>query len=80
MGGPTAVNSCIAVAVWAISTASSRVFLGRHYFLDVVAGCLLGVLETAILVSFLWVPEKSSSGFHALLWQTIRTRLQTVLQ
>jgi membrane-associated phospholipid phosphatase len=34
-----------ALYLWAAATSASRVLLGRHYVLDVVAGAWLGVLE-----------------------------------
>lgn len=34
-----------ALFLWAASTSASRVLLGRHYVLDVVAGACLGVFE-----------------------------------
>ena len=36
--------------------AVSRVLLGRHHILDVVAGVVIGVLE-AVLLSMLWRSE-----------------------
>ena len=37
--------AALPVAVWACTTAVSRVAMGRHYVADVVVGCLLGLLE-----------------------------------
>ena len=37
--------------------AVSRVLLGRHHILDVVAGVVIGVLE-AVLLSMLWRSEE----------------------
>jgi membrane-associated phospholipid phosphatase len=34
-----------ALFLWATATSASRVLLGRHYVLDVVAGACLGVFE-----------------------------------
>lgn len=34
-----------ALFLWAAATSASRVLLGRHYVLDIVAGALLGVFE-----------------------------------
>lgn len=41
------------VWVWAITTATSRVLLGRHFLFDVLAGALLGVLEGIVAFRFL---------------------------
>ncbi|KAH6787358.1 hypothetical protein C2S52_006910 [Perilla frutescens var. hirtella] len=38
-------NFVLLVGLWAAVTSVSRVLLGRHFMLDVVAGALLGVLE-----------------------------------
>ncbi|KAL2529276.1 putative lipid phosphate phosphatase beta [Forsythia ovata] len=35
----------VIVEVWTAITSTSRVFLGQHFILDVVAGACLGVLE-----------------------------------
>ena len=42
---------------WALAVAVSRVLLGRHHILDVVAGVVIGVLE-AVLLSMLWRSEE----------------------
>lgn len=34
-----------AISVWALATSLSRVLLGRHYLLDVLMGCVLGIGE-----------------------------------
>jgi len=46
---------------WALSVAVSRVLLGRHHILDVVAGVVIGVLE-AVLLSMLWRSEEEASA------------------
>ncbi|XVF13338.1 hypothetical protein REPUB_Repub08aG0200200 [Reevesia pubescens] len=38
---------------WAIMTATSRVFLGRHFLFDVLAGACIGVLEGIVAFRFL---------------------------
>ncbi|GAV67280.1 PAP2 domain-containing protein [Cephalotus follicularis] len=45
MGHDVFVVFCACVCVWAVATSVSRVLLGRHFLLDVVAGAFLGVLE-----------------------------------
>ncbi|KAL2490067.1 putative lipid phosphate phosphatase beta [Forsythia ovata] len=50
----------VIVGVWAAITSTSRVLLGRHFVLDVVAGACLGVLE-GILVIRLFNYENLSS-------------------
>uniref|UniRef100_A0ACD5YV17 Uncharacterized protein n=1 Tax=Avena sativa TaxID=4498 RepID=A0ACD5YV17_AVESA len=45
-----------ALYLWAAATSASRVLLGRHYVLDVVAGAWLGVLEawlSSLILTFL---------------------------
>ncbi|WOK98983.1 putative lipid phosphate phosphatase beta [Canna indica] len=41
------------VSAWSISTSASRVLLGRHYVLDVIAGACLGILEALIVFNSL---------------------------
>ncbi|KAK0587389.1 hypothetical protein LWI29_022067 [Acer saccharum] len=41
------------VWTWALLTSVSRVFLGRHFVLDVLAGACLGVLEALFVFRFL---------------------------
>ena len=50
--------------VWAVLTAASRVFLGRHYLLDVLAGSLLGYLEALTTVFVLWIPLQVSQSLY----------------
>ncbi|TVU28927.1 hypothetical protein EJB05_20478, partial [Eragrostis curvula] len=42
-----------ALFLWAAATSASRVLLGRHYVLDVVAGACLGVFEAWLSSLFL---------------------------
>ncbi|KAG6523204.1 probable lipid phosphate phosphatase beta isoform X1 [Zingiber officinale] len=37
------------VSIWSAATSASRVLLGRHFILDVIAGACLGVLEALIV-------------------------------
>lgn len=46
---------------WATSVCLSRILMNRHYILDVVAGCLLGVLE-GLLISFFWLEESTAKS------------------
>ncbi|XP_072958612.1 probable lipid phosphate phosphatase beta isoform X3 [Typha angustifolia] len=41
-----------AVFVWSAATSASRVLLGRHFVLDVIAGAGLGVIEALITFRF----------------------------
>ncbi|CAN1748098.1 Probable lipid phosphate phosphatase beta [Linum perenne] len=50
-------NVVIGVYVWAAITASSRVFLGRHFFFDVVAGACLGVAEGYVAFWYLRIED-----------------------
>ncbi|KAH7447974.1 hypothetical protein KP509_01G130200 [Ceratopteris richardii] len=40
-------------ACWAAATAGSRILLGRHFLLDVVAGSLVGILEACFVIRYL---------------------------
>lgn len=44
----------LSVWAWATLTSFSRVLLGRHFVLDVLAGACLGVLEAVFVFRFLW--------------------------
>lgn len=52
------------VTGWAIATMSSRIILGRHFFCDVVAGALLGVIEAVFAYYFLTIPIGTSEAVH----------------
>ncbi|GLJ14152.1 hypothetical protein SUGI_0227130 [Cryptomeria japonica] len=56
----------ILIMVWSIATSTSRILLGRHYLLDVIAGGCLGVLEALIVHNLLSVSERVSEASH--LW------------
>ncbi|XP_010933697.1 probable lipid phosphate phosphatase beta [Elaeis guineensis] len=51
-GGDPAELLVRLVLVWSAATSASRVLLGRHFVLDVVAGSCLGVLEAFIVFYF----------------------------
>ncbi|XP_065857946.1 probable lipid phosphate phosphatase beta isoform X2 [Euphorbia lathyris] len=60
---PKLVSSLVLVVrAWAIMTAFSRVLLGRHFFLDVLAGACLGVFEGLIAFRFLQFENFLSFG------------------
>jgi len=46
---------------WAGAVAVSRVLLGRHHILDVVAGVVIGAVE-AVILSILWRSEEEASS------------------
>ena len=48
-----------AILAWAFATALSRLLMYRHHVVDVICGCLLGVLEAAIL-GLLWIERDSA--------------------
>ncbi|KAI5642359.1 PAP2 superfamily domain-containing protein [Phthorimaea operculella] len=49
------------LVAWATSVAISRVLVERHYILDVVAGCGLGILE-GFFLSFIWLSQSASAS------------------
>jgi membrane-associated phospholipid phosphatase len=49
---------------WAVATTSSRIILGRHFFFDVLVGCVVGILEGALYNRFLVIPAEVSEGVH----------------
>ena len=67
---PCIENWIVAIAntvliIWALATVASRVVLGRHYFLDVIGGVVIGILETLVAHYILYVPQKVSELQHA---------------
>ncbi|GKV38076.1 hypothetical protein SLEP1_g46024 [Rubroshorea leprosula] len=46
-------SALLGIWVWAVLTATSRVLLGRHFLLDVLAGAFVGVLEGVFSFHFL---------------------------
>ncbi|CAH9137433.1 unnamed protein product [Cuscuta epithymum] len=52
------------VGLWAIATSGSRVLLGRHFVLDVVAGACVGVLEGMFAFRFLRFENLTSFLFR----------------
>ncbi|KAG6552575.1 hypothetical protein Mapa_005773 [Marchantia paleacea] len=55
------------LSIWAVATASSRVLLGRHYVMDVMAGSAIGLLEASFLHYFLHIPRTVSQPVHSWL-------------
>ena len=53
------------VMVWAALVSVSRVVLGRHHVLDVVAGVVIGVLQ-ALLMGILWRTEEQTKYILSL--------------
>ncbi|XP_047327216.1 probable lipid phosphate phosphatase beta [Impatiens glandulifera] len=51
--GNAIVYIVLLVCSWATTTSVSRIFLGRHFVFDVVAGACLGILEANIVFHFL---------------------------
>ncbi|KAG0620181.1 hypothetical protein M758_4G196100 [Ceratodon purpureus] len=50
---------------WAVATTSSRIILGRHFFFDVLVGCLVGTLESILYNNFLVIPHAVSEAVHS---------------
>ena len=43
------------VKIWAVVVSVSRIILGRHHILDVVAGVLIGVFDAWIVIKYCWM-------------------------
>lgn len=56
----------VIIMMWSITTSTSRILLGRHFMLDVLAGAILGVLEAIIVYNLLFVSERFSDASY--LW------------
>lgn len=69
-GVPMLENFLVSVVTWlvfswAVATTSSRIILGRHFFFDVLVGCLVGILESILYNNFLVIPPAVSEAVHA---------------
>lgn len=56
---------------WALATAASRIFLGRHYFFDVVCGGFCGYMEALCTLHFFWPSVEHSEYLHQLFLQAL---------
>ena len=55
----------LAVLVWSVSVSVSRVLLGRHHVLDVLAGAVIGVVQ-ALVMGALWRTEEQAKYIMSL--------------
>merc|ERR1711936_115039 len=53
------------VIIWAVSVSVSRVVLGRHHVLDVLAGAVIGVVQ-ALVMGALWRTEEQAKYIMSL--------------
>ena len=54
------------LAGWSAAVCVSRVLLGRHHILDVVAGVVIGVVQ-AVIMGWLWRTEEQTKYLMSLL-------------
>ena len=57
----------LGLVIWGPSVAVSRILLGRHHFLDVVAGVVFGIINV-IFMSFVWMSSERSEYFAEYLF------------
>jgi len=57
----------VPLAAWALAVAASRVLLGRHHLLDVLAGLTIGVVEAAVLAAVWRTPDQADAIVAAAL-------------
>lgn len=50
---------------WATSVCLSRILMSRHYILDVLGGCFLGVFD-GLLLELLWVSEETAKSLMSI--------------
>ena len=62
---PVHVVLRLAVLVWSVSVSVSRVVLGRHHVLDVLAGAVIGVVQ-ALVMGALWRTEEQAKYMMSL--------------
>ena len=53
------------LVAWAGAVCVSRVLLGRHHILDVVAGVLIGLLQ-AVVMGWMWRSEEQTKYIMSL--------------
>lgn len=68
-GAPMVGNLLVSIITWfvyswAVATTSSRIILGRHFFFDVLVGCVVGILESTLYNRFFVIPDEVSEGVH----------------
>jgi len=51
----------VPVILWSLAVSVSRVVLGRHHILDVVAGIMIGLVE-AVILSMVWRNEEQAAN------------------
>ena len=62
---PVHVVLRLPVLVWSVSVSVSRVLLGRHHVLDVLAGAVIGVVQ-ALVMGALWRTEEQAKYMMSL--------------
>ncbi|KAJ8931216.1 hypothetical protein NQ314_015913 [Rhamnusium bicolor] len=50
---------------WTTAVCLSRILMNRHYILDVLGGCLLGLFDGLIL-KLLWIDESTAKSFMSV--------------
>ncbi|KAJ8950654.1 hypothetical protein NQ318_010855 [Aromia moschata] len=53
------------IIAWTTAICLSRILMNRHYILDVVGGCVLGVFDCLIL-ELLWVDESTAKSLMSI--------------
>lgn len=56
---PVHLIFCMPLMAWATAISLSRILLRRHHLLDVLAGMVLGLVNT-LLISLLWISGETS--------------------
>lgn len=51
---------------WASAVCLSRILMNRHYILDIIGGCILGIFE-GFIMSFLWVEESTAKSLLSMI-------------
>jgi len=61
----TSLQWMVAVMAWSLVVTLSRVVLGRHHLIDVVAGYMVGIGEYLLLL-YIWIPRETCMSWLEL--------------
>eukprot|EP00045_Choanoeca_perplexa_P014110 m.164073 g.164073 ORF g.164073 m.164073 type:complete len:205 (-) comp16569_c1_seq2:2812-3426(-) len=64
-------STAAAIAVWAAFVSTSRIVLGRHHVLDVVAGAIIGLSTAYGLLAYVWIDDITATAVLKVVYASI---------